>query len=90
MIVGEAPNPVLKGKVLPYAGSLSLVPDPGEAAARVPDHGVVRCGFRLYEILMWVPAQRAFKVREFKATLNRRELQELATRRRPDAKGQAA
>lgn len=70
--------PSVIGAVYSYQGSTYLAPERIEDASKSPDHGLVRCGFKLYEIREWHAHQRAWKVRQFSATLTERELGWLA------------
>lgn len=72
--------PRVLGVVENYAGDAYLTPDAVVDAAKAPEHGIVRNGFRLFEILEWVEDRLAWRVRPFKATLNQQELAKLATR----------
>lgn len=72
--------PRVLGAVYSYGGSTYLAPESVGDASKCPDHGIVRCGFRLYEILEWTEGRKAWKVRPFSATLTDAELERLSAR----------
>lgn len=69
--------PRVLGSVYSYMGMTFLVPENISDASKAPDHGIVRCGFRLYEILEWNTTHKGWKVRPFSATLTEDELRRL-------------
>jgi hypothetical protein len=69
------------GDVYSFGGSTYLAPVNIEEANRVPEHGILRCGFRLYEILEWSDSRKAWKVRSFSATMTERDLYDLTSGR---------
>jgi hypothetical protein len=73
--------PTIVGAVYSHSGTTYLAPDEGYEDTN-PKHGIVRCGFKLYELGEWNAEQRVWVVREFKATLNKRELMVLSEQAR--------
>lgn len=76
--------PSVLGSVYSYMGTTYLAPEFVSDASKVPDHGIVRHGFRLYEILEWNSTHKAWKVRQFSATLTDLELAKLTGGELPD------
>jgi len=75
------------GDVYSYMGSTYVYPENAKPED-APEHGLIRCGLQIWEIQEWVPAQSAWRVRPFKATLNQEELMLLSEQARR-AKGEA-
>jgi hypothetical protein len=69
--------PKFIGDVYSYMGSTYVYPE-NAGPEHAPEHGIIRCGFRLFEIIEWVPTQSAWKVRPFSATLTEHELMQLS------------
>jgi len=75
--------PSIAGEVFSYMGSLYIKPESESANYEaIPDHRVMRCGFRLFEVLDWSEGRGWFKVQEFKATLTDEDLMVLSEQRR--------
>lgn len=57
----------------------------------IPDHGLIRVGFKVYEVHSWIDSAKAYQVRQFYCNLTQRELWALARGRgrdeRPNGRG---
>jgi hypothetical protein len=57
--------PGIIGAVYAYEGRIWLSPERIVDVVNVPDHGLVRCGLPIYELLDWDPNKGSWEVRRF-------------------------